>query len=104
MKYAVKAMNYLKGMYEIIVFDKKEQAEKCFELLCELWNSKNLSEIDIKLGYLEAGRDCVEYLNYYDCLLMKIDFNKKELKNINCNNEYFNIVFVNNKDFLDKAA
>ena len=58
MKYAVKIFNYLKGTYEAALFDKKQDAVNCFELM------KAVEEKEDDLAYAvhqAALKECIAY-------------------------------------------
>lgn len=73
MKYAVKINNYLKGMPEIAIFNKKKEAENCFNKLNELWENDFDSEKTIQQEYEQALTNSISYIDYWEARNLKIE-------------------------------
>lgn len=73
MKYGVKYQNYLKGYYGVVIFDKKKDAENCYDSLEVLWNTdKKIDNDTLDLMYEST---------FIDAIGQEEEFSYKDLEN-----------------------
>ena len=112
MKYGVKIFNYLKGMYEVAVFNDKSAAERCFRMMQDLENNTDLTEDEASAAYAYALNESIGYEDYWDCKSYRIKFATQKIKkfkystndNGKVNPQISNLTFVFNGQYVEVPA
>lgn len=112
MKYGVKIFNYLKGMYEVAIFNTKITAEKCFEMMQIIESTTDLDEEELSVLSQYALSESIGYEDYWSCKNYNIGLDTKKINNFtyyinnkgNVSKETNNITFVFDGKYVEVPA